>query len=235
MTIAVSLWVPPMRRRDGSRGGDHMAISTARRPISRRSGPQGAGPRCGARRRRRRSSQRAAGGAATAARRQRRLAAPRRRRRRASQPRGHRHVTFGSNYSDAVPKARHARRWSTTSRRKTGIAVNVNTVDHGTFQDQISAYLQGTPDDIVHLVRRLPDAVLRRPGPRDDIDDVWATVGAQLLRRLQGRLHRRRRQAVLRPVLQLPVGRHLPQEPVRRRRATRSPRRRTSSRPSATR
>ena len=45
---------------------------------------------------------------------------------------------------------------------KTGIAVKVNTVDHNTFQDQISAYLQGTPDDIVHVVRRLPDALLRR-------------------------------------------------------------------------
>ena len=56
--------------------------------------------------------------------------------------------------------------------------VKVNTVDHNTFQEQINTYLQGTPGRRVHLVRRLPDAVLRRrrawPTP---IDDVWEKIG----------------------------------------------------------
>ena len=49
---------------------------------------------------------------------------------------------------------------------ETGIAVTVNTVDHGTFQDQISSYLQGTPDDVFTWFAGYPHAVLRRPGPR---------------------------------------------------------------------
>ena len=31
---------------------------------------------------------------------------------------------------------------------KTGGIVNVNTVDHNTFQEQINSYLQGKPDDV---------------------------------------------------------------------------------------
>ena len=45
------------------------------------------------------------------------------------------------------------------------MTVKVNTVDHNTFQENINNYLQGTPGRRVHLVRRLPDAVLRRAGP----------------------------------------------------------------------
>ena len=56
-------------------------------------------------------------------------------------------VTFGSNYSDETPKnAMQAVVDAFTA--ETGIEVKVNTVDHGTFQDQISSYLQGTPDDV---------------------------------------------------------------------------------------
>ena len=45
-----------------------------------------------------------------------------------------------------------------------GITVDVNTKDHNTFQEQINSYLQGTPDDVFTLVRRLPHAVLRGQG-----------------------------------------------------------------------
>ncbi len=56
-------------------------------------------------------------------------------------------ITLGSNYSDAVPKkALQDAVDKFTS--QTGITVKVNTVDHGTFQNQISSYLQGTPDDV---------------------------------------------------------------------------------------
>ena len=108
------------------------------------------------------------------------------------------------------------RRSSTRSPPKTGIAVTVNTVDHNDFQDQISSYLQGTPDDIFtwfagYRMRFFADQGLA--------DATSATSGRrsrqQLLRGLQGGVDGRRRQAVLHPVLQLPVGRHLPQEPVR--------------------
>ena len=56
-------------------------------------------------------------------------------------------VTLGSNYSDAVPK-KAMQAAADSFKAKTGISVKINTVDHGTFQDQISSYLQGTPDDV---------------------------------------------------------------------------------------
>ncbi len=56
-------------------------------------------------------------------------------------------LTLGSNYSDPVPKGVLASIVD-TFQQQTGSTVKVNTVDHGTFQDQISAYLQGTPDDV---------------------------------------------------------------------------------------
>ena len=54
-------------------------------------------------------------------------------------------VTLGSNASDAVPKKAYAdayKDFESTS----GMTVNVNTVDHNTFQEQINSYLQGKPD-----------------------------------------------------------------------------------------
>src|SRR5205085_911428 len=57
-----------------------------------------------------------------------------------------------------------------------GTKVNINTVDHNTFQDQISSYLQGTPDDVFtwfsgHRMRFFADKGLATP-----IDDVWDKV-----------------------------------------------------------
>ena len=55
-------------------------------------------------------------------------------------------TSLGSNYSDEVPKtAMQAVVDAFTA--ETGITVAVNTVEHNGFQDQISSYLQGTPDD----------------------------------------------------------------------------------------
>src|SRR5713101_10194654 len=57
-----------------------------------------------------------------------------------------------------------------------GTKVNINTVDHGTFQNQITSYLQGTPQDIFtwfsgHRMRFFADKGLATP-----IDDAWAQV-----------------------------------------------------------
>ena len=52
------------------------------------------------------------------------------------------------------------------SQAETGIAVKMNTVDHGTFQDQISTYLQRHARRRLHVVLRVPDEVLRGPGPQ---------------------------------------------------------------------
>jgi len=62
--------------------------------------------------------------------------------------------------------------------QETGIQVKLNTVDHGSFQDNLSQYLQGTPDDVItwfsgHRMRFFANQGLFTP-----IDDVWSTVGS---------------------------------------------------------
>ena len=84
-------------------------------------------------------------------------------------------VTLGSNYSDADPKkAMQAAADSLTA--KTGIAVKVNTVDHGTFQDQISSYLQGTPDDVWTWFSGFRMRFFAAQGLATDISDVWTKL-----------------------------------------------------------
>ena len=71
-------------------------------------------------------------------------------------------MTLGSNQSDAVPKAAVQAMMDAFQKANPGSTVKINTVDHNTFQENINTYLQGTPGRRLHLVRRLPDAVLRR-------------------------------------------------------------------------
>ena len=85
--------------------------------------------------------------------------------------------TLGSNYSDAVPK-KALQAAVDTFTKDTGITVKVNTVDHGTFQDQISSYLQGTPDDVFTWFSGFRMRFFAAQGLATDISDVWAKVGA---------------------------------------------------------
>src|SRR5665811_892351 len=50
-------------------------------------------------------------------------------------------VTIGSNLSDAVPKKALADVITAFTTANPGVTVTVNTVDHTTFQNQISSYL----------------------------------------------------------------------------------------------
>ena len=61
---------------------------------------------------------------------------------------------------------------------KTGIAVKVNTVDHNTFQDQISSYLQGTPDDVFTWFAGYRMRFFADQGLATDLSDLWAKIGA---------------------------------------------------------
>src|SRR5712691_514686 len=56
-------------------------------------------------------------------------------------------VTVGSNQSDANPKAAYASLINSCA-SQVGVTATINTTDHGKFQDAISSYLQGTPDDV---------------------------------------------------------------------------------------
>ena len=86
-------------------------------------------------------------------------------------------TTLGSNESDPQPKqAVHALTDYCQTQAKITITVNDN--DHNSFQNAISTYLQGTPDDVVkwfagHRLRFFANQSLLTP-----IDDVWADIGA---------------------------------------------------------
>jgi multiple sugar transport system substrate-binding protein len=87
-------------------------------------------------------------------------------------------VTFGSNYSnkDTDQKAMQAVVDAFTA--KTGIPVKVNTVDHNTFQDQISSYLQGTPDDTFTWFAGYRMRFFANQGLATDLTDLWSTIGS---------------------------------------------------------
>jgi multiple sugar transport system substrate-binding protein len=85
-------------------------------------------------------------------------------------------LTVGSNASDPTPKAGLEQIDTAFTAANGGSVVKVNTVDHGTFQDQISSYLQATPEDVFtwfsgHRMRFFASKGLATP-----IDDVWDKV-----------------------------------------------------------
>jgi multiple sugar transport system substrate-binding protein len=86
-------------------------------------------------------------------------------------------VTFGSNYSnvDTDQKAMQAVVDAFTA--KTGIAVKVNTVSHNDFQDQISSYLQGAPDDVFTWFAGYRMRFFADQGLATDITDLWGKIG----------------------------------------------------------
>jgi multiple sugar transport system substrate-binding protein len=86
-------------------------------------------------------------------------------------------ITFGSNYSDDVPK-KAMQAVVDGFKAKTGIDVSVNTVEHGKFQDTINAYLQATPDDTFTWFAGYRMRFFAAQQLATDISDVWAKAGA---------------------------------------------------------
>ena len=86
-------------------------------------------------------------------------------------------ISFGSNYSDEVPK-NAMQQMVDAFIAESGIDVSVNTVEHGTFQDQISSYLQGTPDDVFTWFSGFRMRFFAAQGLAEPITDVWDTVGS---------------------------------------------------------
>ncbi|MER5436911.1 ABC transporter substrate-binding protein [Streptomyces sp. NPDC002588] len=85
-------------------------------------------------------------------------------------------VSLGSNASDAVPKKAFAEIYA-AFKKQSGIAVDVNTKDHNTFQEQINSYLQGTPDDVFNWFAGYRMQFFAAKGLTSAIDDVWAKIG----------------------------------------------------------
>jgi multiple sugar transport system substrate-binding protein len=90
---------------------------------------------------------------------------------------GAKEVSFGSNYSDAVPKAAMEavmKAYETKSAK----TVKINTVDHNSFQENINRYLQGSPDDAFCWFAGYRMQFFAKQGLATDISDVWKDVGA---------------------------------------------------------
>jgi multiple sugar transport system substrate-binding protein len=86
-------------------------------------------------------------------------------------------ISFGSNYSDPAPKQAFAALVS-NAKKATGVNISVNTVDHNTFQDDITSYLQGTPNDLATWFAGYRMQYFAAQGLLEPIDDVWDKIGA---------------------------------------------------------
>ena len=85
-------------------------------------------------------------------------------------------MSLGSYSSDAAPKKGLQDVIDAFTAANGGTKVKINTVDHGTFQNQINSYLQGTPEDAFtwfsgHRMRFFADK-----GLAAQVDDVWNDV-----------------------------------------------------------
>jgi len=85
-------------------------------------------------------------------------------------------VTFGSNYSDPQPKAAFAA-LCTAATSKTSEKITINTADHNTFQNNISNYLQGTPDSLATWFAGYRLQFFAAQNLLSPIDDVWDKIG----------------------------------------------------------
>src|SRR3954451_7611304 len=85
-------------------------------------------------------------------------------------------MTFGSNYSDPTPKDAFAALCQQAT-GKTKVKISINTTDHNTFQNNISSYLQGTPDSLATWFAGYRLQFFAAQNLLDPIDDVWDTIG----------------------------------------------------------
>jgi multiple sugar transport system substrate-binding protein len=85
-------------------------------------------------------------------------------------------ISFGSNYSDPAPKQAFAALVS-NAKKATGVNIAVNTVDHNTFQDDITSYLQGTPNDLATWFAGYRMQYFAAQGLLEPVDDVWDKIG----------------------------------------------------------
>ncbi|MGI8881974.1 MAG: ABC transporter substrate-binding protein [Jatrophihabitans sp.] len=86
-------------------------------------------------------------------------------------------TSFGSNASDPVPKKGYAA-VVTAFQKSSGDTVSTNTKDHNTFQDQISNYLAGSPDDAFTWFAGYRMKYYAKKGLIAPVDDAWDKIGA---------------------------------------------------------
>src|SRR5689334_16225111 len=86
-------------------------------------------------------------------------------------------VSFGSNYSDEVPKKAFGDTVAKFDSTK-GYTTKINTVDHNSFQENITRYLQGNPDDAFTWFAGFRMRFFAAQGLAQPIDDVWQSIGS---------------------------------------------------------
>ncbi len=82
-------------------------------------------------------------------------------------------VSLGSNGSDAAPKAALQDVVDAFQKANSGLTVNINTIDHNSFQENINNYLQGSPDDVFTWFSGYRMRFFAAQGLAGDISDVW--------------------------------------------------------------
>jgi multiple sugar transport system substrate-binding protein len=85
-------------------------------------------------------------------------------------------VTFGSNYSDELPREALAATIENYT-ETTGNEVAINTIDHNTYQENITNYLQGGPDDVWCWFAGYRMQFFADQGLAGVVDDVWDEIG----------------------------------------------------------
>ncbi|NND76454.1 MAG: carbohydrate ABC transporter substrate-binding protein [Ilumatobacter sp.] len=79
-------------------------------------------------------------------------------------------TTFGSNYSDEKPRAGMA-----AAIEATGVATEINTIDHNSYQENFNTYVQ-QPDDVLAWFAGYRMRAFAAKGVVGDISDVWADL-----------------------------------------------------------
>ncbi len=79
-------------------------------------------------------------------------------------------ITLGSNYSDEVPRAALA-----AAVDSCGLDVEINTVDHNTYQENFNTYVQ-QPDDVMAWFAGYRMRAFASRGVVGDISDVWENL-----------------------------------------------------------
>ena len=87
-------------------------------------------------------------------------------------------VTFGVNEAkDSGPAYERMKGFADNYAKKSGVEVKANYVDHNTFQESISTYLQGSPDDVFTWFAGFRMQQFAEDGLLSDISDLWPIDG----------------------------------------------------------
>ena len=87
-------------------------------------------------------------------------------------------VSFGMNEAKgAGPAYDRLTQMAQSYAKKSGVEVDINAVDHNTFQENINTYLQGNPDDVFTWFAGFRMNQFAESGLITDLSDVWPIDG----------------------------------------------------------